>query len=87
MGMCIHLCMQSFPIGKLNRGLSVVDTIRILKGDAVTDDDIFKASVLGWLVEFVSTETDAGVGNATYLINDTMVPLLLCVAPSRLPCI
>lgn len=40
-------------IGKLNRGLSVVDTIRILKGDAVTDDDIFKATVLGWLVEFV----------------------------------
>ncbi|ORZ25217.1 farnesyl pyrophosphate synthase [Absidia repens] len=41
------------PGGKLNRGLSVVDTIRILKGDAVTEDDIFKASVLGWLVEFL----------------------------------
>ncbi|CAO3633223.1 unnamed protein product [Cunninghamella blakesleeana] len=41
------------PGGKLNRGISVVDTIRILKGEAVTDDDIFKASVLGWLVEFL----------------------------------
>ncbi|KAI7883539.1 farnesyl pyrophosphate synthase [Lichtheimia hyalospora FSU 10163] len=41
------------PGGKLNRGLSVVDTIRILKGDAVTEDDIFKATVLGWLVEFL----------------------------------
>ncbi|KAI8393281.1 farnesyl pyrophosphate synthase [Radiomyces spectabilis] len=41
------------PGGKLNRGLSVVDTVRIYKGDAVTEDDIFKASVLGWLVEFL----------------------------------
>ncbi|ORY93830.1 farnesyl pyrophosphate synthase [Syncephalastrum racemosum] len=41
------------PGGKLNRGLSVVDTVRILKGETVTDDDIFKASVLGWLVEFL----------------------------------
>jgi hypothetical protein len=40
--------------GKLNRGISVVDTVRILKGDAVTEDDIFKASILGWLIEFVS---------------------------------
>ncbi|KAG1108795.1 hypothetical protein G6F42_015862 [Rhizopus arrhizus] len=42
------------PGGKLNRGISVVDTVRILKGDAVTEDDIFKATVLGWLIEFVS---------------------------------
>jgi len=41
-------------LGKLNRGISVVDTVRILKGDAVTEDDIFKATVLGWLIEFVS---------------------------------
>ncbi|KAI8142185.1 farnesyl pyrophosphate synthase [Fennellomyces sp. T-0311] len=41
------------PGGKLTRGLSVVDTVRILKGDAITDDDIFKASVLGWLIEFL----------------------------------
>ena len=41
--------------GKLNRGISVVDTVRILKGESVTEDDIFKATVLGWLVEFVSS--------------------------------
>ncbi|KAL0145784.1 farnesyl pyrophosphate synthase [Mucor lusitanicus] len=41
------------PGGKLNRGISVVDTVRILKGDAVTEDDIFKATVLGWLIEFL----------------------------------
>lgn len=55
--MCLYIwiCLidNMFNVGKLNRGLSVVDTIRILKGDAVTDDDIFKATVLGWLVEFV----------------------------------
>ncbi|KAI9245869.1 farnesyl pyrophosphate synthase [Phascolomyces articulosus] len=48
-----EMLYYNVPGGKLNRGLSVVDTIRILKGDAVTDDDIFKASVLGWLVEFL----------------------------------
>ncbi|CEI88549.1 Putative Farnesyl pyrophosphate synthase [Rhizopus microsporus] len=41
------------PGGKLNRGISVVDTVRILKGESVTEDDIFKATVLGWLVEFL----------------------------------
>ncbi|KAG0749184.1 hypothetical protein G6F66_000397 [Rhizopus arrhizus] len=41
------------PGGKLNRGISVVDTVRILKGDSVTEDDIFKATVLGWLIEFL----------------------------------
>lgn len=45
---------NSDKLGKLNRGISVVDTVRILKGDAVTEDDIFKATVLGWMIEFVS---------------------------------
>ncbi|KAI8988159.1 farnesyl pyrophosphate synthase [Mycotypha africana] len=44
---------HNVPGGKLNRGISVVDTIRILKGDTATEDDIFKATVLGWLVEFL----------------------------------
>ncbi|KAI9492644.1 farnesyl pyrophosphate synthase [Zychaea mexicana] len=48
-----EMLFYNVPGGKLNRGLSVVDTIRILKGDAVTEDDIFKASVLGWLVELL----------------------------------
>ena len=41
------------PGGKLNRGLSVVDTVAILKGRALTDDEYFKAAVLGWCVELV----------------------------------
>ncbi|OZJ06456.1 hypothetical protein BZG36_00616 [Bifiguratus adelaidae] len=41
------------PGGKLNRGLSVVDTLRILKGSSITEDDLFKARILGWAVEWL----------------------------------
>lgn len=41
-------------LGKLNRGLSVVDTAEIIKGSALTDDEYFKAAILGWSVELVS---------------------------------
>ncbi|RUS16961.1 farnesyl pyrophosphate synthase [Endogone sp. FLAS-F59071] len=42
------------PGGKLNRGLSVVDTLRILRPDDLTDQDLFNARILGWTVEWVS---------------------------------
>ena len=42
------------PGGKLNRGISVVDTVEILKGRALTDEEYFKAALLGWCVELVS---------------------------------
>ena len=41
-------------VGKLNRGMSVVDTVEILKGSFLTDEEYFKAAVLGWCVELVS---------------------------------
>lgn len=41
-------------IGKLNRGLSVCDTAEILKGSELTQDEYFKAAILGWSVELVS---------------------------------
>lgn len=41
------------PGGKLNRGLSVVDTLRVLKGGELTEDEYFRAAVLGWCVELV----------------------------------
>ncbi|KAH9008159.1 farnesyl diphosphate synthase [Lactarius hengduanensis] len=40
------------PGGKLNRGLSVVDTVAILKGRELTETEYFKAAVLGWSVEW-----------------------------------
>ncbi|KAJ6531541.1 isoprenoid synthase domain-containing protein [Mycena sp. CBHHK59/15] len=41
------------PGGKLNRGISVTDTAQILKGAELTDDEYFKAAVLGWCVELL----------------------------------
>jgi hypothetical protein len=55
-------------VGKLNRGISVVDTVRILKDDSVTEDDIFKATVLGWLIEFVSSIRSTRVMKLTFFL-------------------
>jgi farnesyl diphosphate synthase len=41
------------PGGKLNRGLSVVDSATILKGRELTESEYFQAAVLGWAVEWV----------------------------------
>lgn len=41
------------PGGKLNRGLSVVDSAAILKGRELTEPEYFQAAVLGWAVEWV----------------------------------
>lgn len=42
------------PGGKLNRGLSVIDTVQILKGRELDDQEYFKAGLLGWCIELVS---------------------------------
>jgi len=40
------------PGGKLNRGLSVIDSYRLLKeGQALNDDEVFQASALGWCIQ------------------------------------
>lgn len=44
------------PGGKLNRGIAVVDTVEILKGRPLTEEEYLKAAVLGWCVELVSIE-------------------------------
>jgi hypothetical protein len=41
------------PGGKLNRGLSVVDSVAILKGRELTESEYFKAAILGWSVDCV----------------------------------
>jgi farnesyl diphosphate synthase len=41
------------PHGKLNRGISVVDTFEILQGRPLSSEEFFKASVLGWCVELL----------------------------------
>nr|APG79411.1 FPS2 [Eucommia ulmoides]BAB60822.1 putative FPP synthase 2 [Eucommia ulmoides] len=42
------------PGGKLNRGLSVIDSFKLLKeGKEPTDEEIFLACVLGWCIEWL----------------------------------
>ncbi|PKI66083.1 hypothetical protein CRG98_013529 [Punica granatum] len=42
------------PGGKLNRGLSVLDSYKLLiEGRELTDDEIFLASALGWCIEWL----------------------------------
>ncbi|KAI9595628.1 farnesyl pyrophosphate synthase [Syncephalis fuscata] len=46
--------MHTVPGGKMNRGLSVVDTLRELRGEAtITPEELHKARVLGWCVEWL----------------------------------
>jgi farnesyl diphosphate synthase len=44
---------HNVPGGKLNRGMSVVDSVAILKGRDLTESEYFRAAVLGWCVEWV----------------------------------
>lgn len=40
--------------GKLNRGLSVIDSYKLLKeGKELTDDEFFLTCALGWCIEWV----------------------------------
>ncbi|CAL2251038.1 unnamed protein product [Prunus armeniaca] len=42
------------PGGKLNRGLSVIDSYQLLQeGRELTEDEIFLASALGWCIEWL----------------------------------
>ncbi|XP_022940227.1 farnesyl pyrophosphate synthase 1-like isoform X1 [Cucurbita moschata] len=42
------------PGGKLNRGLSVIDSYKLLKqGEELSDDEVFLASALGWCIEWL----------------------------------
>ncbi|KAI5450359.1 Farnesyl pyrophosphate synthetase [Naganishia albida] len=52
------------PGGKLNRGMSVVDTVEILKGSDLTEEEYFKAALLGWCIELLQ---------AYFLVADDMM--------------
>lgn len=43
----------TYIAGKLNRGLSVIDSYRVLKGEELSEEEIFLASALGWCIEWV----------------------------------
>ncbi|ORX38661.1 isoprenoid biosynthesis-related protein [Kockovaella imperatae] len=42
--------------GKANRGMSVVDTVEILKGEKLSEEEYFEASTLGWCVELLQAD-------------------------------
>jgi len=48
--------------GKLNRGISVVDTVEIIKGSKLTEEEYRKAAILGWCIELVSFELEMSTG-------------------------
>ncbi|KAI0686545.1 farnesyl-diphosphate synthase [Earliella scabrosa] len=52
------------PGGKLNRGISVVDSVEILKGRKLSEDEYFKAALLGWCIELLQ---------AFFLVSDDMM--------------
>ncbi|KAG6380014.1 farnesyl-diphosphate synthase [Boletus reticuloceps] len=52
------------PGGKLNRGMSVVDSVEILRGRKLTEDEYFKAALLGWCIELLQ---------AFFLVSDDMM--------------
>ncbi|GAA5864256.1 hypothetical protein JCM8547_001309 [Rhodosporidiobolus lusitaniae] len=52
------------PGGKLNRGISVVDTVEILKGSELTDDEYRESATLGWCIELLQ---------AYFLVADDMM--------------
>lgn len=46
--------LVNLTTGKLNRGLSVIDSYQLLKGGKeLTAEEFFDASVLGWCIEWV----------------------------------
>ncbi|KAF6756528.1 isoprenoid synthase domain-containing protein [Ephemerocybe angulata] len=52
------------PGGKLNRGMSVVDTAEIIKGSTLTETEYFRAALLGWCIELLQ---------AFFLVADDMM--------------
>ncbi len=42
--------------GKLNRGISVIDSLSLLKGgdEELSDEDVIRACALGWCIEWVN---------------------------------
>lgn len=60
------LCLQNLdynvPGGKLNRGISVTDTVEILYGRPLDEKEYRRAAILGWSVELVCTNFEVVTG-------------------------
>lgn len=68
---------NSFP-GKLNRGLSVIDSYKLLKeGQELTKEEIFLASALGWCIEWVYGRVNHWLFSWAYWIICVIVELAI----------
>ncbi|GER33822.1 farnesyl diphosphate synthase [Striga asiatica] len=62
------------PGGKLNRGLSVIDSYKLLKeGKDLTEDEVFLASALGWCIEWDLIYTSELQLQAYFLVLDDIM--------------
>ena len=48
-----EMIAYNVPHGKLNRGIAVMDGMRALNKDGVSDEDMWKAMVVGWGIEWL----------------------------------
>lgn len=59
-----RMLYYTIPGGKMNRGLTVPHSLELLKGRALTEEELHKAHVLGWCVEWLQ---------AFFLISDDIM--------------
>lgn len=48
-----RVCEYNVPFGKKNRGMMVVQAFSILKDTDITEDELHKARILGWCIEWL----------------------------------
>jgi hypothetical protein len=59
--------------GKLNRGLAVIESYKLLKaGSEPSEDEVFLACILGWGIEWVCREDASVIEYSETMIRSTM---------------
>ena len=53
-----QLHLHAIPGGKMNRGLTVVASLRAILDRELTEEELFRSSVLGWCIEWVRIYSD-----------------------------
>jgi len=48
-----RVCEYNVPFGKKNRGMMVVQSYKLLKGNDATEEDLHRARILGWCIEWL----------------------------------
>jgi hypothetical protein len=64
----VQMTDYTVPGGKLNRGLSVIDSLRLLNEGGLTEQEEFQACALGWCIEWVSRRHDFSRPSRLFLV-------------------